>query len=68
MQNIHVGPTVRVHRMSEPERGQGTLAAPWDNSHSTPNVSHCDLYTHRNPMLVCALFQLDLSGKLLCEE
>jgi chromosome segregation ATPase len=26
MQNIHVGPTVRVHRMSDPERGQGTLA------------------------------------------
>ncbi|KAI0061628.1 P-loop containing nucleoside triphosphate hydrolase protein [Artomyces pyxidatus] len=26
MQNIHVGTTVRVHRMSDPERGQGTLA------------------------------------------
>ena len=26
MNNIHVGPTVRVHRMSDPERGQGTLA------------------------------------------
>ncbi|KAF8500946.1 P-loop containing nucleoside triphosphate hydrolase protein [Russula emetica] len=28
MNNIHVGPTVRVHRMSDPERGQGTLAVP----------------------------------------
>jgi structural maintenance of chromosomes protein 6 len=26
MQNIHVGPTVRVHLMPDPERGQGTLA------------------------------------------
>ncbi|TFY72836.1 hypothetical protein EVG20_g177 [Dentipellis fragilis] len=26
MQSIHVGTTVRVHRMSDPERGQGTLA------------------------------------------
>ncbi|KAI0317517.1 P-loop containing nucleoside triphosphate hydrolase protein [Amylostereum chailletii] len=26
MQNIHVGATVRVHRMNDPERGQGTLA------------------------------------------
>ncbi|TFY75234.1 hypothetical protein EWM64_g8778 [Hericium alpestre] len=26
MQSIHVGTTVRVHRMNDPERGQGTLA------------------------------------------
>ncbi|KAF9257497.1 P-loop containing nucleoside triphosphate hydrolase protein [Marasmius fiardii PR-910] len=26
MNNIHVGPTVRVHRMTDPERGQGVLA------------------------------------------
>ena len=26
MDNIHIGNTVRVHRMSDPERGQGTLA------------------------------------------
>ncbi|KAL0575298.1 Structural maintenance of chromosomes protein 6 [Marasmius crinis-equi] len=26
MTNIHIGPTVRVHRMTDPERGQGTLA------------------------------------------
>lgn len=26
MQNIHVGPSVRVLRMEDPERGQGTLA------------------------------------------
>ncbi|KZV67077.1 P-loop containing nucleoside triphosphate hydrolase protein [Peniophora sp. CONT] len=26
MDNIHIGHTVRVHRMSDPERGQGTLA------------------------------------------
>jgi len=28
MSNIYVGPTVRVNRMSDPERGQGTLAVP----------------------------------------
>ncbi|KAG2362689.1 P-loop containing nucleoside triphosphate hydrolase protein [Suillus spraguei] len=28
MGNIHVGQTVRVHRMSDPERGQGILAFP----------------------------------------
>jgi len=26
MNNIHIGPTVRVHRMTDPERGQGILA------------------------------------------
>ncbi|KAF5369424.1 hypothetical protein D9758_002600 [Tetrapyrgos nigripes] len=26
MNNIHIGPTVRVHRMTDPERGQGVLA------------------------------------------
>ncbi|THH19093.1 hypothetical protein EW146_g2017 [Bondarzewia mesenterica] len=26
MQSVHLGKTVRVHRMSDPERGQGTLA------------------------------------------
>lgn len=26
MQSIHLGNTVRVHRMSDPERGQGVLA------------------------------------------
>lgn len=26
MTNVQIGPTVRVHRMSDPERGQGTLA------------------------------------------
>jgi hypothetical protein len=26
MTNIRVGPSVRVHRMSDPERNQGTLA------------------------------------------
>jgi chromosome segregation ATPase len=26
MGSIHVGQTVRVHRMSDPERGQGILA------------------------------------------
>jgi hypothetical protein len=26
MDNIHIGSTVRVHRMNDPERGQGTLA------------------------------------------
>jgi hypothetical protein len=58
MQNIHIGPTIREHRMSDPERGQGTLAGGTSiglylfGPHSTPKVSHCDLYTHRNPMLV----------------
>ena len=26
MNNVHIGKTVRVHRMTDPERGQGTLA------------------------------------------
>ena len=26
MNNVHIGATVRVHRMTDPERGQNTLA------------------------------------------